>query len=284
MRITISSGKGGTGKTTLATNLALFLAETRRVILVDLDVEEPDSGVFIKSKPDGAKVIEKFIPKHNPETCKLCGNCQKVCNFNAIMRMSDQILTFPELCHSCFACIELCPTQSLDPVPERIGEIRTFSAENLGFVEGKLDVGVEQAVPLIAAVKEFVRSERDDSEIVIFDSPPGTSCPVVESARDSDIVILITEPTPFGLHDLKLSVELLKKLGKKTFVVLNRFGIGDAEVEKYCEREEIEIVAKIPNDRRIAELYARGETIYDKIREFHEPLRRVVRKIFGGES
>lgn len=283
MRITISSGKGGTGKTTLATNLALFLAETRRVILVDLDVEEPDSGVFIKAQPKNTKVIQKFIPKHNPETCKLCGNCQKVCNFNAIMRMSDQILTFPELCHSCFACIELCPTQSLDPVPERIGEIRTYSAENLGFVEGKLDVGVEQAVPLIAAVKEFVRSERDDSEIVIFDSPPGTSCPVVESVRDSDIIILTTEPTPFGLHDLKLSIELLKKLGKEAFVVLNRFGIGDSGVEEYCESEDMEIVAKIPNERIIAELYARGDTVYDKIPEFKKALTKVVGRIFGGE-
>ncbi|MBN2828849.1 MAG: ATP-binding protein [Candidatus Cloacimonetes bacterium] len=275
MKIAIASGKGGTGKTTVSTNLAKYLSEIRQVVLVDLDVEEPNSGLFLKGELVNRQEMYKAIPQWEASTCTLCGNCQKVCNFNSIMKLGDNIMVFPELCHSCYACSELCPTHSLPMTKLKMGELTEYKMDELNFISSKLDIGQEQAVPLIAQTIRYVDERFPDSILKLYDSPPGTSCPVIEATKEADFVLLVTEPTPFGLHDLKLAVETMRELGIGFAVIINRFGIGDAEVEKYCEREGIDLVAKIPNQREIATLYSRGELIYPHIPEFKRELELI---------
>ena len=265
MKIAIASGKGGTGKTTLSTNLAAFVAETQKVVLVDLDVEEPNSGLFIKGELIKRELKYKMIPEWEESNCTLCGNCQDVCNFHAVIQLGPTIMVFPELCHSCYACSELCPTSSLPMVPRQIGELKHYRNTKLDFVESRLKIGEEQAVPLIHQTLQYVDTHFNQYGIKIYDSPPGTSCPVIEATKSSDFVILVTEPTPFGLHDLKLAVDTMRQVRKRYGVVINRFGIGNDEVLTYCLEENIEVVAKIPNNRKIAELYSTGELIYKKL-------------------
>ncbi len=272
MKIAIASGKGGTGKTTLSVNLASFLAESRKVVLCDLDVEEPNSGLFIRGKLIHQEDKFKMIPEWEKDKCTLCGHCQKVCNFHAVLQLGDQIMVFPELCHSCYACSELCPVDALPMIPQKMGELKQSKKEGLSFVESRLDIGQEQAVPLIAQTLEYMDRNFDDDFIKLFDAPPGTSCPVIEATKDADFVILITEPTPFGLHDLKLAVDTMRELKKDFGVIVNRHGIGNNDVLTYCQKENIPVLSKLPNDRRIAELYSRGSLIYQKIPEFKKQL------------
>ncbi|MDA3814530.1 MAG: ATP-binding protein [Candidatus Cloacimonetes bacterium] len=276
MKIAIASGKGGTGKTTLATNLASFLAETEKIILVDLDVEEPNSGLFISGENIHEEDKFKMIPEWKKDECILCGNCQKVCNFNAVMKLGEMIMVFPELCHGCYACSELCPTKSLPMKPKKMGELKHFKSGNLVFIESKLIIGEEQAVPLIKQTLNYVDRNFPKRTIEIFDAPPGTSCPVIEATKDADLILLVTEPTPFGLHDLKLAVETMKELKKEMGVIINRFGIGDANVERYCEKNNIPIIAKIPNMRKIAEIYSEGNLLYKKIPEVKTQLEDII--------
>ncbi len=276
VKITIASGKGGTGKTTISTNLTSYLAGIgQRVVLADLDVEEPNSALFIKSSLRNEQVCNKMVPKWESENCTLCGECAKVCNFNAIVALPSEILIFPELCHSCYACSELCPTDSLPMNPVRIGEIKEFEAKNFSFVEGRLDLGQEMAVPLISGTINFVDENFKDC-IKVFDAPPGTSCPVIEASRGSDFVILITEATPFGLNDLKLAVETMRVLKQKFGVIINRYGIGNDGVEVYCKSEGISIITKVKNDKEVAKLYSQGELIYPKIEHFKNSLEEIV--------
>ena len=258
MKVAIASGKGGTGKTTLATNLALSMARTGPVVLVDLDVEAPNSGLFIRGGIRHEETVDKLVPGWTPETCRLCGHCQAVCNFNAIVKLGDSVLVLPELCHGCHACSELCPTGSLPMQPGPMGELKHFRAGRLDFVESRLLIGEEQAVPLIRRTIDYVDAHFPADVVRLFDSPPGTSCPVVEATRGADLVILVTEPTPFGLHDLKLAVQTMRLLGRDFVVVLNRYGIGDDRVERYCADEGIELEARIPHSRRIASACAAG--------------------------
>jgi len=222
MKIAIASGKGGTGKTTLSTNLAGYFAEKGDVILTDLDVEEPNSGLFIKGESVYKEDKYKMIPEWEQEKCTLCGLCQEVCNFHAVIQLVDLIMVFPELCHSCYACSELCPADALPMIPKKIGELNHFEKDNLTFVESRLDIGQEQAVPLISQTNEYIDKHFHKEALKLYDSPPGTSCPVIEAVKNADFVILVTEPTPFGLHDLKLAVDTLKELKKKFGVVVNR--------------------------------------------------------------
>lgn len=284
MKIAIASGKGGTGKTTLSTNLAAYLAETEHVVLVDLDVEEPNSGLFIKAKPFHEEDKFKMTPAWKADNCLLCGQCQEVCNFHAVLKLGEQIMVFPELCHSCYACSELCPTESLLMKPQKMGALKHFEMGKLSFVESRLDIGQEQAVPLIAQTQGYVVTNFPDEIIKLFDSPPGTSCPVIEATKEADFIILVTEPTPFGLHDLTLAVETMRKLAKPFGVVVNRYGIGNDDVLNYCLAEDIPLLAKIPNDRKIAELYSQGELLYNKIPEMKEQLDKIVHHIQGLES
>lgn len=281
MKIAIASGKGGTGKTTLSTNLAAYFAEKGEVILADLDVEEPNSGLFIKGEFVYKENKYKMIPEWEQKKCSLCGLCQEVCNFHAVIRLMDQIMVFPELCHGCYACSELCPTGALPMVPKKMGVLTHFQKDNLTFVESRLDIGQEQAVPLISQTNEYIDKHFHKEALKIYDSPPGTSCPVIEAVKNADFVILVTEPTPFGFHDLKLAVDTLKELKKKFGVVVNRYGIGNDDVVNYCKNENIDLLAKIPNSRRIAELYSRGELIYQKIPEVRHQFEEIEKYIFA---
>ncbi len=275
MKIAIASGKGGTGKTTLSTNLSVLLSETESVVLTDLDVEEPNSGLFINGNLKSEEVKYKMIPEWKEDTCTLCGECQKNCNFHAVIQLGPQIMVFPELCHGCYACAELCPTQSLPMIKQRMGSTREYEFQRMSFVESRLDIGQEQAVPLIAQTNEFIDQRFDDHFIKIFDSPPGTSCPVIEATKDVDFVILVTEPTPFGLHDLKLAVETVRALNKDFGVVINRYGLGNDDVIDYCTKEKVNILAKFPNSRKVAEIYSKGKLIYNEIPEIKEQFMKL---------
>ena len=264
MKVAIASGKGGTGKTTLAVNFASYMAEKQKIILVDIDVEEPNSGLFIKAKLTHQEDKYKMHPEWIESRCTLCGLCQKICNFHAIIQLGPQIMVFPELCHSCYACSELCPTEALPMKKQKMGKLKHYQNKNLTFIESRLMIGQEQAVPLISQTHEYVDKNFSDAGLIIFDSPPGTSCPIIEATKDADFIILITEPTPFGFHDLKLAIETMKELKKDFGVVINRDGIGNDEVLTHCLASNIPVLAKIPNDRKIAELYSKGELIYNK--------------------
>ncbi len=284
MKISIASGKGGTGKTTLSTNLAAYLSESDDIVLVDLDVEEPNSGLFIQGDPVRREEKYKMIPEWKGD-CSLCGICQESCNFHAVMKLGTQIMVFPELCHSCYACSELCPEFALPMTPMRIGELNHVKRNSLAFIESRLDIGQEQAVPLIAQTIQYVDKRFSNDILKIYDAPPGTSCPVIEALKDTDFVILITEPTPFGLHDLKLAVETTRALRLQFGVVINRYGIGNEDVVLYCKAENIPVLAKIPNDRRIAELYSRGQLIYKAIPEVRHQLEYIIdhiRSVYAG--
>jgi MinD superfamily P-loop ATPase len=275
VKIAIASGKGGTGKTILAVNLASYIANDRRVVLADLDVEEPNSGLFIKAARIRREAKYRPTPKWNEDACILCGNCQEVCNFNAIVRLGSFILAFPELCHGCFACSELCPSSALEMVPRKMGELQHFEKGNLVFIESRLDIGQEQATPLISQTNRYIEDHFPDDILKICDSPPGTSCPVIEVTRDADYVILVTEPTPFGLHDLRLAVETMDKLGRKFGVIINRDGIGNEDVPSWCQKKNIPVLARIPNDRRIAELYSQGKLVYMNITAVRKELDKI---------
>ena len=276
MKITIASGKGGTGKTTISTNLSSYLSSLgKKVVLADLDVEEPNSALFLNSTLEDTQVSNKMIPSWNSEDCTLCGKCAEVCNFNAILHLPKEIRVYPALCHSCYACSELCPTNSLPMVESRIGQISKFSCDGFDLIEGRLDLGQEMAVPLIAQTIDYV-DKNYENYIKLLDAPPGTSCPVIEASRYSDFVILITESTPFGLNDLILAVETMKVLDQKYGVIINRYGIGDNGVEEYCKKENIPLVAKVQNDKEVAKLYSQGKLIYNEIEHFKDSLDEII--------
>jgi len=276
MKITIASGKGGTGKTTISTNLTSYIAsQGNKIVLADLDVEEPNSALFLKADLKKTTISNKMVPRWEQKSCTLCGKCAKLCNFNAIVAMPTEILVFPELCHSCYACSELCPTNSLPMTSQRIGEIKEFKAKDFPFIEGRLDLGQEMAVPLISQTIKYTQ-ENYPKYIKIFDAPPGTSCPVIEASRNSNFVILITEATPFGLNDLTLAVETMRILDQNFGVIINRHGIGNASVEEYCLKENIPIITKVKNDKEVAKLYSKGELIYNKIDHFKNSLDEIV--------
>ena len=275
-KLAIASGKGGTGKTTLSTNLAAYVAESEEVVLVDLDVEEPNSGLFFNGTLIHEEDNHNMTPNWDKNKCTLCGLCQEVCNFNAIIKLGTSILVYPKLCHSCYACSELCPVGALPMEPTQIGKLRDFQWGKLHYVESRLNIGEEQAVSSITKTKRYVGDKYPNVSLAIFDSPPGTSCPVMEATKDADYVILVTEPTPFGLHDLKLAVETMNELKRPFGVVVNRDGIGDDAVIKYCQTEDIEILARIPNSRQIAELYSKGHLIYSEFPEVKAALDNIL--------
>jgi len=284
MKIAVASGKGGTGKTTLSVNLASFLAKSEEVVLADLDVEEPNSGLFIQGKLVKKEDKFKMIPEWIENDCTLCGICQEVCNYNAVIQLGAIIMVFPELCHGCYACSELCPSSALPMVPEKMGELQHYKNNKLSFIESRLDIGQEQATQLISQTNKYIDEHFPDGIVKIYDSPPGTSCPVIEATKDADYVILVTEPTPFGLHDLKLAVETMKKLRRNFGVVINRHGIGNDEVLNYCNNTNIPVIAKIPNDRRIAELYSHGKMIYTEFPEVKLQLENIRNHIISGRN
>jgi MinD superfamily P-loop ATPase len=262
MRLSIASGKGGTGKTTVAVNLAL--AAVGSVHLIDCDVEEPNAHLFLQTDGARERVVYLPVPKVDPARCDGCGRCSRFCKFNAIACFGAAPYISPELCHACGGCVRVCPQRALRDVPHRIGAINTSVHGDLTLVEGRLDVGVVWTPPLIREVKEAAPSDG----LVIIDAPPGTACPVAASLKDSDFVILVSEPTPFGLNDLCLAVAVVRALGLAFGVVINRSGVGDDRVKSYCREEGISVLAEIPDDRRIAEAYSRGTPIIEALPEY----------------
>jgi MinD superfamily P-loop ATPase len=273
MIVSIASGKGGTGKTTVATNLALFLSgqKSQDVQLLDCDVEEPNAHVFLKPEIDEIRPVTLPVPEVDRRKCTLCGECAEVCAYNAIVVLKKDVLTFPELCHGCGGCSLLCPEKAISERERKIGVLEQGRAGSLKFVRGRLDIGEPMATPVIRAVKKT--SGRDG--ITIIDVPPGTSCPVIESVNGSDFCLLVTEPTPFGLHDLKLAVELLRTLKIKHGVLVNRAGIGDDRVQDYCDKEGVPVLAQIPYDRDVAVLYSRGIPLWSSGERFREIFRKL---------
>jgi MinD superfamily P-loop ATPase len=266
MIISIASGKGGTGKTLVATSLALALKDNHKVKLLDGDVEEPNDHVFLKPKISGSQPVFIPVPKIDEAKCTRCGKCAEVCAYNAIAVLGEHVLTFHELCHGCGACSYLCPEKAITEEERQTGVVEWGNADGIEFVQGRLNVGEAMPSPVIRKVKE-----RGDSEgINLIDSPPGTSCPVVTTIEGSDFCLLVTEPTPFGLNDLVLAVETTRQLGIPCGVVLNRAGVGDNSVEEYCRKENIPILLTIPLDTEIARLYSRGITLVEGMPEWKE--------------
>ena len=251
MIISVASGKGGTGKTTVSTNLALSMG---KVQFIDCDVEEPNSNIFIKAKIKESEEVYVSIPKIDKEKCNYCGKCSDFCAYNALAVVPSDVLVFPELCHSCGGCKLVCPKDAVTWDKRSIGRIEHGISNGIDFYHGLLNVGEMQAVPIIKSLKKKLKKNMD----VIIDVSPGTSCPVIESINVSDYCILVTEPTPFGLHDLKLAVETVRQLDIPCGVCINRADIGDDRVEEYCQKESIPVLLKIRDDRRIAEAYSRG--------------------------
>ncbi|MBU4255948.1 MAG: ATP-binding protein [Candidatus Thermoplasmatota archaeon] len=251
MIISVASGKGGTGKTTVAVNLALSL---NNVQFLDCDVEEPNAHIFLKPEINIEKLAYTLVPEINKDKCNFCGRCSEACEFNAIAILKSKVLVFPELCHGCGACKLVCPADAIEEKNKNIGVIRIGKTGNIDYVEGVLNVGEPMSTPLIRKVKK----EINKNKTVIIDASPGVACPVIETVYGSDYCVLVTEPTPFGLYDLKLAVGVLRKMNIPFGVVINRDGIGDKKVEKYCEKEKIRIMMKIPISRDIASLYSKG--------------------------
>jgi len=254
MIISVASGKGGTGKTLVATSLALSLKDKQKVQLLDCDVEEPNDHIFLKPVITGSEAVCIPIPEVDEKKCSYCGKCAEVCAYHAIAVILKNILVFPQLCHGCGACSYLCPEEAITEVGREIGVVECGHSDGIDFVQGKLNVGEAMPTPVIRRVK--AKTNRDG--IVISDVSPGTSCPVVESIKDSDFCLLVTEPTPFGLNDLILAVETVKELRVPCGVVINRDGVGDGKVEEYCLRESIPVLLTIPQDTKIARLSSRG--------------------------
>jgi len=273
--ISIASGKGGTGKTLVATSLALSLKDKYQVQLLDCDVEEPNDHIFIKPEITCSKAVSIPVPAIDKNKCTRCGKCVEVCAYNAIALVGEYVLTFHELCHGCGACSYLCPETAISEIPNEIGVVETGQAGGLDFGQGRLAIGEAMAPPIIRKVKELA----DNSKVVIIDASPGTSCPVVEAIKDSDYCLLVTEPTPFGLNDLVLAVETVKQLKIPCGVVLNRAGVGDGKTEEYCQKENIPILMTIPLDTNIAKSYSRGIPLVEALPEYRQDFIGLYEKI-----
>lgn len=275
MIVSVASGKGGTGKTTIAVNLAAVTEGP--VTYVDCDVEEPNGHIFLKPAIENTQTVGIPVPLVDMEKCTGCGRCAQVCRFNAIACIKDKVLVFAELCHGCGGCMLACPAHAISETNHVIGVVEEGQANGIGFIQGRLNVGVAMSPPLIRATKNA--SPFDHT--VIIDAPPGTSCPVIAAVRDSDVVVLVTEPTPFGLHDLTLAVETIRQIGIPFGVVINRCDVGDDRVTTYCLQERIPILLEILDDRRIAEAYSRGECAVDAIPEMRASFIQLGQRIRG---
>lgn len=267
MIISIASGKGGTGKTTLATNLAVAI-KNEGVQLLDCDVEEPNAHLFLKPTFTDIIQVNAEVPEIDTKLCTYCGQCQEICQFNAIAILPEVALTFPELCHSCGGCFLVCPEGAVKSTERELGTVEKGVYDSVEFVHGRLRVGEAMAPPLIRRVRQEIHADK----VVIIDAPPGTSCPVIASLKDADFVLLVTEPTPFGLNDLALAVGAVRMLRIPMGIVINRADLGDDRVQKFAAKEGIPVLLEIPFDRKVAEAYAKGELLVEELPEWREKL------------
>ncbi len=290
MIITVASGKGGTGKTTVAVNLTLSLAADQESgnptepLFLDCDVEEPNAALFLKPIIQEHREVGQNIPEVDLEKCTYCGRCAEVCQYHAIAVVGEKVLVFPELCHGCGSCGLNCPTEAIDEIVHVTGTIERGQAGKVAFAQGTMNVGEPMAVPIIRQLKRWVIPPDASTGLggtpgnrpIILDASPGTACPVVESMRGADFVLMVTEPTPFGLHDLRLAVEVARdELGLPVGLVVNRDGVGDRGVDDYCEAEGIPILMRIPLDRRIAEAYSEGVPLVKVLPEYQKQFREL---------
>ena len=272
LRIAVASGKGGTGKTLVALNLALSIEADQ---VLDCDVEEPNDHIFLKPKNIHSEPVELKVPVIDETKCTYCRKCAEFCQYHALFVAGETAMVFNELCHSCGGCTLICPEKAITEKPRSIGDIFIGDTNGMELVYGELNIGEALAVPIIAAVKDRMKEEG----VVILDSPPGSACPVVESVMDTDYVVMVTEPTPFGLHDLEVATEVVKQLGIPLGVVVNFAGIGDRGVYDFCERMGIPIILEIPYDRHIAELYSKGIAFTDEMPEWKPKFRQLLERI-----
>lgn len=265
LRIAVASGKGGTGKTTIATNLAATLVRTGcQVTYMDGDVEAPNGHIFLKPEIHAAASVCLPVPAVDEERCTACGKCTELCQYGALILIGRQILVFPDLCHGCGGCQRVCPEEAIQENPRRIGVIETGLAGPIHFIQGRLDIGSPLSPPVIRAARQQLSGDG----VQLIDAPPGTACAAVQAVEGTDYVLLVTEPTPFGLHDLQLSVDMLRLLGQPFGVVVNRADEGSGLIREYCAIEGIDILLELPDDRRVAEVCSRGELIVDVLPEY----------------
>jgi MinD superfamily P-loop ATPase len=273
MIISIASGKGGTGKTTVATNLAISIGAD--VQLLDCDVEEPNAHLFVKPAWDDSKTVSTPVPHIDETKCTYCGQCDAICQFKAIVVVGNTVLPFHELCHSCGGCGAVCPEDAIKEVGRELGMIQRGHRNGIEFIHGKLRIGEAMVPPLI----KNVLSRSDPQKTVIVDAPPGTSCPVIEAMKPADFVLLVTEPTPFGLHDLKLALGAVRILDIPCGLVINRSDVGDDKVRLYAQEQNLPVLMEIPFQRQIAEVYARGEVVVEVIPEWKNKFLKLYEKI-----
>ncbi len=275
MKISVASGKGGTGKTFVSTSLALSI--DKELTFLDLDVEEPNAHIFIKPMFDEENDVGIPVPRVDYDKCDFCGVCQEVCAYNAIFAFPNtkKVVVFDELCKGCGACVVLCPQKALYEVPRPVGKMRHGRNGKIEFFDGKLNIGEINTTYMITHIQKQVKN----ASLIIVDSPPGTSCPMIQAVKDSDFVILVTEPTPFGLFDLNLAYEVVKKMEIPSGIIINRYGIGDDRVEKFAEENNIPILLKIPFSREIARYYSEGVPIVHADESWKEKFKSVFDRV-----
>ncbi|RLB10625.1 MAG: (4Fe-4S)-binding protein [Deltaproteobacteria bacterium] len=272
MIISIASGKGGTGKTTIATNLALSV---EKAVFLDCDVEEPNAHLFLKPKIIERESVKIPVPEVDKSRCSLCGKCAEICQFKAIVVIGETLLTFHELCHGCGGCTRICPEKAVIEVEKEIGVIEKGYKDSIDFIHGRLNIGEPMSPPIIRKVRRYENKKKT----TIIDAPPGTSCPVIASIKGADFVLLVTEPTPFGMHDLELAVGAVKMLGIPCGLVINRSDIGDDKVKRYAQEENIPILMEIPFDKRVAESYSKGVPLVEMMPEWRKDFLELYNKI-----
>lgn len=276
MIIAVASGKGGTGKTTVATNLAYYLAQKEQVVFMDLDVEEPNAAIFLKPDLEGEYPVVKKVPEIDAEKCKNCGKCAKACVFNALAAALDKILVFPEMCHSCGLCSRVCPFDAIRETDYEIGKVTKGKRdESILFYAGKLNIGETSTPEVISAVKKNVAA----GCLNVLDAPPGASCSVMETLKGADFCLLVAEPTPFGLSDLKLMVELMEQMSVKAGIIINQWEKDNLIIDQFAEEQNLPILLRIPFDRRIAYAYSRGELFSATCGDYKDIFAPVAAKI-----